>query len=826
MVVRLTFRSLLIVLLIGLIAGGAVAQAGQPMITSFATTAASVSRGALETRTARIPVEWTTANRPLLATLVFEQLLPDGSVVNVELPRVFAWVNSNDRGMTAPILPAGTGVTTITLRVSLVNIVTQQVFDQKTLTLPIVAGGAGPGTDKPAITRFETTQTTVRRTEIEAGTARIPVAWTAINRPITATLIFEQILTDGRVVNVELPRSTPWVNSRDRGVVKPVIPGGTSQLIRLRVRLYDVLFGRNYDIRELYVPIETDAAPMIRSFTTTSGFIERGSLQSRSAYLDVQWQVDNRPTDSNLVFDQVMPGGELRNVELPRDFVMVPSSGNGWVRPYDPGSTVTEVRFVLRVIRTSGAVLTTRELVLPIQEPTTGWVEVESRDCYRGDFPASNGLEVNGEGRVEQHSGVPGASIYEEPDFHGYLGELPAGSTFNVLQGPICRYDALNPSATQRVWRVRGVEGREGWALEYFPGDRLVVVLNSTENDPIPTVRINSFTITPDRGEYGDTVTLSWEIVNATSMLLQLPNTTSYDSDTVEYVDSLTLPVSEVMTGSLNPATIRLYGYDVQQNVAQAEVTFTVETSARINSFTVTPQDPPINGQVTLTWDYEGVQNAQLLWNRNYYEVPVLLADVTSSTGSYTAPLSGQYRTHTFTLLLMDANNVPVTQDVSVMPSCPYTYFVSDPDFQNATCPTNQVASVNAAYQPYQNGFMLWRQGTSASGGTEVIVFAGGGARVMRFDDTWNGQGYDILEAPPAGLLRPERGFGFIWSVYPEVREALGWATAPEQGYSASYQVAGAMCGRAGTVKGSYTSLPDGRTVRQGLCQSGWAFVP
>jgi hypothetical protein len=823
--IRRSLRVLLFCLTLLVITGQGLAQTAQPSITSFSATATNVSLGALQSRTARIPVAWTTVNRPLLATLIFDQLLPDGSIVNVELPRVFAWVNSNDSGTAAPIMPGGIGVTTITLRLSLVNIVTQQIYDQKTLTLPIVPGGAGPGTSKPAITAFDTTTGTVSRRELEAGTARIPVSWTAINRPITATLIFEQVLSDGRIVNVELPRESPWVNSRDRGVVKPVIPGGTSQLIRLRVRLYDLLFNRNYDIRELYVPIETDAVPVIDTFTTTSGGVERGSLPSRSAYLDVQWKVSNRPGDTNLVFDQVMPGGELRNVELPRDFVLVPSSGNGWVRPYDPGSTVTELRFVLRLIRANGTVLTTKELVLPIIEPATGWIEVEARDCYRPSFPPSNGLQVSGEGRVEQHSGVNGVSIYAEPDFTGYLGELPAGSTFTVMQGPICRYDALDPSATQRVWRVRGVEGREGWALEYFPGERFVRVLNSTQNDPIPTVRINSFTITPESGGYGDTVTLSWEIVNAIAMTLQVQST-AYDQTTLDYVDSLTLPVSELMAGSLNPTTIRLYGYDVQQNVAQAEVTFTVDTTAQINSFTVTPEDPPINGSVTLTWDYEGVQNAQLLWNRNYYEVPVLLADVTSQTGSYTAPLSGQYRAHTFTLLLMDANDVPVMRDVTVMPSCPYTYFVSDPNFQQATCPTNLVASVNAAYQPFQNGFMLWRQGTSFSGGNEVVVFAGGGSRVMRFDDTWNGQAFEILDTPPDGLLKPERGFGFIWSQNPDVREALGWATAAEQGYSASYQVAGAMCGRAGMVKGSYTSLPDGRTVRQGLCQSGWVLVP
>ena len=53
-----------------------------------------------------------------------------------------------------------------------------------------------------------------------------------------------------------------------------------------------------------------------------------------------------------------------------------------------------------------------------------------------------------------------------------------------------------------------------------------------------------------------------------------------------------------------------------------------------------------------------------------------------------------------------------------------------------------------------------------------------------RFPDTWV-DGVDPSsggETPPSGLIEPIRGFGKVWRANPDVRSALGWARAPEQG--------------------------------------------
>jgi hypothetical protein len=356
-----------------LLVGPVVQAQPTPDITSFSASVTTVSRGALENRTARVPVSWTTANRPLFANLAFEQVLPDGAVVNIELPRAFPWVISSGEGLTAPVLPAAsTGA--IELRVILYNIFDNSVYDRASLTLPIVDGGdAGPGVGaKPAITRFATTAPTINRLDLDAGRARIPVTWTAVNRPITAILIFEQVKASGEAVNIELPRETPWVNSSDQGVVAPVSEGDSHNEILLRVRLYDLLHQRLYDVRYLTVPIQQPAGDLvIRQFTTTTAWIDPAALTERTAVIDVAWDVANRPVSSNLVFEQILTESDMRNVELPRDFVIVPSAGNGVVRPFAVAADADALRIQLRVVDLgTRATLARAEFTVPIRRET------------------------------------------------------------------------------------------------------------------------------------------------------------------------------------------------------------------------------------------------------------------------------------------------------------------------------------------------------------------------------------------------------------------------------------------------------------------------
>src|SRR5690606_37328545 len=115
---------------------------GSPAILSFSTPLTDVNRNALIQRTARVPVSWDTTNRPFIANLVFDQVLPDGSALNVELPRPLPWVASTGQGMAAPILPSE-DATEIVLRLRMVNMLTREVYDEETITLPIAVNCGG-----------------------------------------------------------------------------------------------------------------------------------------------------------------------------------------------------------------------------------------------------------------------------------------------------------------------------------------------------------------------------------------------------------------------------------------------------------------------------------------------------------------------------------------------------------------------------------------------------------------------------------------------------------------------------------------------------------
>src|SRR5690606_8817271 len=93
-------------------------------------------------------------------------------------------------------------------------------------------------TNRAQIIRFDADLLEVSRTDLVAGTVELPVRWEVINRSPTMNLVFEQILPDGSIINVELPRSNPWVNSNEVGLVAPVNPGNAVHEIQLQVRLY------------------------------------------------------------------------------------------------------------------------------------------------------------------------------------------------------------------------------------------------------------------------------------------------------------------------------------------------------------------------------------------------------------------------------------------------------------------------------------------------------------------------------------------------------------------------------------------------------------
>jgi hypothetical protein len=93
-----------------------------------------------------------------------------------------------------------------------------------------------------------------------------------------------------------------------------------------------------------------------------------------------------------------------------------------------------------------------------------------------------------------------------------------------------------------------------------------------------------------------------------------------------------------------------------------------------------------------------------------------------------------------------------------------------------------------ASTQQFERGIMIWLSQRSTyplAHGYPPTIFAlsDPGPAVRDYSDTWvDGQDPDTpaFTPPGPGLYAPWRGFGKVWSIYPDLREAIGWATEPQ----------------------------------------------
>jgi len=124
--------------------------------------------------------------------------------------------------------------------------------------------------------------------------------------------------------------------------------------------------------------------------------------------------------------------------------------------------------------------------------------------------------------------------------------------------------------------------------------------------------------------------------------------------------------------------------------------------------------------------------------------------------------------------------------------AAPFTNAARNPAVsQRLGCPSAQPHTLTLVMQPFQTGFMFWRDtkeiyvlSTAAlRGGSSTDTF-------WRVPDNWNESmpASDPSQVAPAGLLQPIRGFGYVWRSNATIRSSLGWALAAEQPYQATWQ--------------------------------------
>lgn len=174
----------------------------------------------------------------------------------------------------------------------------------------------------------------------------------------------------------------------------------------------------------------------------------------------------------------------------------------------------------------------------------------------------------------------------------------------------------------------------------------------------------------------------------------------------------------------------------------------------------------------------------------------------------YMMPVSWQGNGFVFTLPDgQQVNNTNFQSWVFVSGSLP-SFPANIPTLTYTPAPTNTPPFVStnietyAAFQPYEHGFMIWREDTS-----DVIAFYDTG-RATRWplDSYANLPDNPVTDSPPSGFYSPVNAFGKVWGGDVYVRSTLGWATALEQGYTMAI---------ISIENGSsmYFTLPDGRSV-------------
>ena len=134
------------------------------------------------------------------------------------------------------------------------------------------------------------------------------------------------------------------------------------------------------------------------------------------------------------------------------------------------------------------------------------------------------------------------------------------------------------------------------------------------------------------------------------------------------------------------------------------------------------------------------------------------------------------------------------------------------------TLSNDTIITVSGAYQPFENGMMLWQ----GNNGTIWVLFNDGQALLVPESAYANLPNNPITDTPPENYVSPISGFGRVWGNNEDIRVALGWGLSGEQSYNMVVERVSAIANGAVNF---LINLPDGRRVL--IRDSGyWGFQP
>ncbi len=167
-------------------------------------------------------------------------------------------------------------------------------------------------------------------------------------------------------------------------------------------------------------------------------------------------------------------------------------------------------------------------------------------------------------------------------------------------------------------------------------------------------------------------------------------------------------------------------------------------------------------------------------------------------------------------------SNPPSARNCSVPPAPQFANAARNSAVQQKVgCPTAASYTVKLVAQPFETGFMFWRETREIYILSTAAIQKGAATDTFwRLPDNWNESmpASDPAQVPPAGRLQPVRGFGYVWRSNATVRNSLGWALSGEQPYDSTWQDfehGWMMTGNTGTV---FALAPlDGPPVTTGI---------
>lgn len=252
--------------------------------------------------------------------------------------------------------------------------------------------------------------------------------------------------------------------------------------------------------------------------------------------------------------------------------------------------------------------------------------------------------------------------------------------------------------------------------------------------------------------------------------------------------------------------TPRSHRYNLELDSAAPPPTPPSGPNPTILEFSATPDTIERADSVTLRWQVTGATGVSI--TRMSEEGGIYLEDI---GGGWLAPQGSL----TYAVPERYVSQIPftLTTDTGVWQALTVSIRCAIADPLTDACPLTQT-TIEAAYQPFENGLMLWRADSDT-----IYVLYTPTRRFETYPDTWvEGLANPVTDAPPAGYAKPERGFGWVWGSNPAVREGLGWALAVEQGYSMTAEVHPGQWNRPDRLM---FTLPDG-TVLVGIPYQYW----